>query len=312
MSSIQKRGDKWRVFVLVDGKRHSKTFRLKKEAMEWANTQEEDGVLENHTFKDLIVKYRVVAATHKGWESELGKLNKIQEKATFLDLPLEYVTKGMITAWRDARALEVKANTVNRELIILNTMFNLAVNEWGWMRTNPASSVSPPKLPPPRRRGLAQDEIDAIVAALNAKLYGKPVAQMFLLSIETGMRLGEMTGLTWDRVREKFVILDVTKNGDQREVPLSAAAREIIAARRGIDPVRVFPMDSESASSTFIKAKKLTPYKDVRFHDARSEAVTRLSRKLQIMDLARVIGHRNLTSLLFYYKATAADLADTL
>lgn len=312
MSSIQKRGDKWRVFVLVDGKRHSKTFRLKKEAMEWANTQEEDGVLEQHTFKDLIVKYRVVAATHKGWESETGKLNKIQEKATFLELPLEYVTKGMITAWRDARALEVKANTVNRELIILNTMFNLAVNEWGWMRTNPASSVAPPKLPPPRRRGLAQDEIDAICAALNAKLYGKPVAQMFLLSIETGLRLGEMTGLTWDRVREKFVILDVTKNGDQREVPLSAAAREIIVARRGIDPVRVFPMDSESASSTFIKAKKLTPYKDVRFHDARSEAVTRLSRKLQIMDLARVIGHRNLTSLLFYYKATAADLADTL
>ena len=312
MSSIQKRGDKWRVFVLVDGKRHSKTFRLKKEAMEWGNTQEEDGVLEQHTFKDLIVKYRVIASTHKGWESETGKLNKIQGKVTFLDLPLEYVTKGMITAWRDARALEVKPNTVNRELIIINTMFNLAINEWGWLRTNPALSVSPPKLPPPRRRGLAQAEIEAIVAALNAKLYGKPVAQMFMLSIETGMRLGEMTGLTWDRVMEKFVVLDVTKNGDRREVPLSATARVIIAERRGIDPVRVFPIDSESASSTFIKAKKLTPYKDVRFHDARSEAVTRLSRKLSIMDLARVIGHRNLGSLLFYYKATAEALADTL
>ena len=43
MSSIQKRGDKWRAFVLIDGKRESQTFRLKKEAVAWATEREESG-----------------------------------------------------------------------------------------------------------------------------------------------------------------------------------------------------------------------------------------------------------------------------
>ena len=49
-----------------------------------------------------------------------------------------------------------------------------------------------------------------------------------------------------------------------------------------------------------------------RFHDARGEAITRLSRKLDVLELARVVGHRNLSSLLHYYKASAAEIAKKL
>ena len=308
MSSIQKRGDKWRAFVLVDGKRYSKTFKLKKEAMEWSNTQEEDGVLAKHTFRDLIAKYRPKITS----KPDLCRLRKIEEKATFCDLPLEYLTRQMLSAWRDARIREVGAASVGREFSGIKVMLTHAVVELGWIRTNPAVRVPMPEPPPPRHRGVSQKEIDDITEKLNAKPFSAVVAQMFLLSIETGMRMGEMTGLTWDRVREKYVILDKTKNGDKREVPLSKRAREIIEGRRNLDPVKVFHIAPNLASATFYNAKKLTPHKDVNFHDARSEAVTRLSKKLSIMDLARVIGHRNLSSLLFYYKATAEDLADTL
>jgi len=47
-----------------------------------------------------------------------------------------------------------------------------------------------------------------------------------ILAIETGMRLGEIGGLTWDRVdlAAGVVRLDLTKNGERRTVPLSDKA----------------------------------------------------------------------------------------
>lgn len=312
MASIHKRGDKWRAFVLVDGKRLSKTFRLKKEAIDWANEQEQEGLIERHTFKDLIEKYRPIAASHRGSQSELGKINQIERSVTFIDLPLEYVNRQMILGYRDARLQKVTASTVNREMSVLSTMFKLAVYELNWVRKNPMEGIKRPQLPAPRRRGISQTEIDDLVKALEARQYGKPVSQMFQLSIETGMRMGEMLNLTWDRVMDKFVILDITKNGDRRQVPLSLRAREIIKERRGIDDVKVFPMSPQFATTTFIRAKAKTPHKDVRFHDARSEAVTRLSKKLDVMQLAKIIGHRNPASLMFYYSESAESIADRL
>jgi integrase len=121
-----------------------------------------------------------------------------------------------------------------------------------------------------------------------------------------------MTTLTWDRVFEKYLVLAATKNGDRREVPLSGRAREILKTREGIDDKQVFPVDSQLATMRFSTAKNRTPFKDVRFHDARSEAVTRLSRKLDVMQLAKMIGHRDLKSLMFYYAESSDSLADRL
>ena len=47
---------------------------------------------------------------------------------------------------------------------------------------------------------------------------------------------------------------------------------------------------------------------DLHFHDTRHEACTRLARKLEVLDLARMIGHKDLRSLMIYYNATASEL----
>ena len=51
---------------------------------------------------------------------------------------------------------------------------------------------------------------------------------------------------------------------------------------------------------------------DLHFHDTRYEAVTRLSKKLEVLELARVIGHNDIKSLMIYYNATIDELADKL
>ena len=62
---------------------------------------------------------------------------------------------------------------------------------------------------------------------------------------------------------------------------------------------------SEQASTLFRKGCAKTDIDNLRFHDTRHEALTRLTQKLEVLDLARMIGHRNPRSLMVYYNATA-------
>lgn len=307
MANIDKRGDKWRAEVCIERKRKAKTFPTKREAVAWANDQEAQGYLPSKTLADAIERYKPVAEKHKGSQSELSRLNQIASD-DLAKIQLERITSAKIADYRDRRLLAVAPVSVRRELIILSSLFELAKNEWQWIRENPLKTVKKPIPAPARRRGVAQVEIDTICEKLSTMRVGPQVADMFLLSIETGMRLGELLSLRWDGVGEKYATLQETKNGDIRRVPLSEKAREIVSRRKDIDPDSVFTLSQHVASQTFRRAT----INGVHFHDARSEAITRLSKKLDVMQLAKMIGHRDLKSLMFYYAEKPEDIADRL
>jgi integrase len=306
VANIARYGDKWRAEVCVDRKRKAKSFATKREAVAWANELEQSGVRPSKTLRDAIARYRPIVEAHKGWQSELSRLDHLDK--VLGDLLLERITPARLAEYRDKRLAKVSASSVRRELIILSALFEVAVREWQWLAANPLKSVAKPTPATARRRGISQAEIDAVIANLSPMTSGKQVAAMFLLSLETGMRLGEIVAMRWGDVAEKSVILPMTKNGDRRSVPLSLKAREIIAQRRGLDDDSVFTLTVAQASKAFQRASVA----GVHFHDARSEAVTRLSRKLSIMDLARMIGHRDPRSLMFYYSESAESIADRL
>ncbi len=49
------------------------------------------------------------------------------------------------------------------------------------------------------------------------------------------------------------------------------------------------------------------------FHDARAEALTRLSRRMDVLTLSRISGHSDLSILSnTYYRESAADIAARL
>jgi integrase len=311
VAHISKYGDKWRAEVCVERKRRAKTFKTKRDATAWANEQESDGILARHTLRDALTDYEAVARSHKGSQAELSRLKSLATMKC-VDLPLEFITPAMIAAWRDARLKEVAPVSVRREMIVLGAMLKLAIREWGWLRSSPLDGVVKPPTSKPRRRGISQGEIDAICAELATMRVGPQVAQMFLLSIETGMRLSELLALRWPDVAEKYCILHDSKNKDSRQIPLSIKAREIVAQRRQIDPVSVFTLTPHVASKTFQRARTEAKCHGVHFHDARSEAITRLSKKLDVLQLAKMIGHRDIKSLMFYYAESAESMADRL
>lgn len=93
--------------------------------------------------------------------------------------------------------------------------------------------------------------------------------------------------------------------------PASAGA-QIIRRRRALDG-RLFHVGATSLDVTFRRARDADPaLPRVHFHDARATAITRLSKRLDPLELARMVGHSDLRSLLVYYRPAASEIAERL
>jgi len=321
MATITQRGKRWRAQVRRDGRSLSATFATKGEARQWAQRQEVfvdevgAGKATGKTLGEAFDRYMSdVSPTKKGERWEVIRLTSLADD-DLAAVPFNRLTALHLSAWRDSRLLRVSAATVNRELNLISAVINHAIREWQWAQRNPISEIKRPRNPRPRDRRVSDAEIDAICAALNfagvvvTKRHELAVA--FKLAVETGMRKGELLGLRWEDVGTAAVTLTDTKNGDKRQVPLSSVARALFALlpKHG---ERCFTVSLESADAIFRRAVREAGISGLHFHDSRHEAVTRLAGKLSILELARMIGHRDLKSLQIYYNATAEELAAKL
>lgn len=319
MASIYRHGKGWRAQVYVNGVRESDTFRTKQEAAAWALAREAElsgARLPDKTVGDAMTRFAEdVAPSRRG-----GRWEAIRLKSLGLDTlagrPLAKLTGPDIATWRDARLLEVAPATVAREMALIRTVLETARKDWGWLRDKPMAEVRVPRSPTSRKRRISQDEIDRVTLACGLDADKADTALnrtglAFLFALETAMRAGEILGLQWADIGEKSVTLPRTKNGDTRKVPLSPRAREILAVLpRGDSPA--FDLHAGTRDALWRKAVKAAEIPDLHFHDSRAEAIWRLSKKLEVLELARVIGHRDIRSLMIYYQIDADELADRL
>lgn len=301
MASYRKIGDKWRVELYVNGQRKSQRFNTKGAAQAWAQREEEamrDGVLgTRHTLADALDRYAAeISPKKRGERHEVLRLKAIKRLPVSHRL-ISNVTATHIAEWRDMRLQDVTAGSVRREMGLLRSVFDIARREWKWIYKNPMDDVKKPPSPPHRDRIITDDEI----AALTEKLNGQYRAA-FLLALETGMRVKELCDIREQDIHEKFVTLHNTKNGTKRDVPLSTRAREL---------VQVFDTTPANLSAVFYKAKKELKI-DCTFHDTRHTACTRLAQKLSPLELARMLGHKDLKTTMIYYNEGADAIADKL
>lgn len=320
MASYRKRGRTWRAELYVDGKRESQSFLTKAEAVAWATQREAELVgadIPDKLLQEALRRYgREVSPKHKGERWELARL-RLLERDKIAGIKLAKLKAADLAEWRDRRLQEVQVASVAREMNLLKSVLEIARKEWGWIRVNVIRDVGRPMQPPSRRRRISPDEVERLQFALglDAGLCAETATQRtglaFLFALETAMRSGEIVGMRWADVRPKSVRLPATKNGDIREVPLSPRAREILSVLpKGDGPV--FGLTDQLRDALFRKARDRCEIEDLHFHDSRAEAIWRLSKKLDVMELARVIGHRDLRSLMIYYATCADELADRL
>ena len=319
MASIRKDRGKWRAEVYRRGNRRSKSFATKQEARDWAARQEYEmdnsgAIAARMTFGEVLARYvEEVSPGKRGYRWEAVKVERLKRDPIW-NVRLGDLGAADFTAWRDNRLREVSAATVLREMNFLSAVLTTARRDWGLINANPISDVRRPKPPPPRDRLPTPDEFERLAIAAGDDL-GQARARAyhaFLFACETAMRAGEICSLTWDRLDldKRVARLDRTKNGTARDVPLSTAAVDLIRALPQNDPV--FGLSASLCDASFRKLKTLAGVEGLTFHDSRHLAITRLSRKLDVLALARVVGHKNISQLMTYYNEGAEDLAKRL
>lgn len=165
--------------------------------------------------------------------------------------------------------------------------------------------------------------------------YPKAHRALFILAVESAMRLSEMYTLQEDQVDldKRTVFLDKTKNGDKRQVPLSSVALALLRdhlAEREIPAAHpqelVFPWWNGDASpkvrartSDYLSKR----YDDIfgqagcaglKFHDLRHEAVSRLFEKTTLSEsqIMKISGHKSHRMMMRYANLRGSDLAAAL
>jgi len=325
MASFKKSTSGWRAQIERLGIRKSKTFPTKAAAQAWATKEEAAilagarGEIPHHSLREALDRYaREVSPSKRGVRWEIIRLASFARTMPFADQWLHRITPNDIGQWRDLRLVVVKRSSVRRDFNLLKAVFNRAIKEWRWLESSPMRDVAMPDDEKPRTRRIHWREVLAICRALGYKdgeveTKSQEVALAFLLSLRTAMRAGEILSLsdtTVDLERRVAMLCD-TKNGDDRTVPLTKRAARLLRSVSGRG--KLFSVNNATRDALFRRACRKAGVLDLHFHDARAEALTRLSRRVDVMTLARISGHRDLKILMqTYYRETAEQIAARL
>lgn len=339
MASITKHKDGFRAFVLVGGKRTSKIFGTKREASAWAAAEETAArerknlpESELHTLREMLERYsREVSPKKKGTRHEQLRIAAFLRTFPVLsDKRLADVKTPDLAAWRDARMAgfigpdgkrvpAVSSASVLRDIAWLSNAFTVAKHEWHWIEHKPFDGLRPPMSPAPRDRRVMPSEVRRICRRLGYVTGRAPetkqqeVALAFLVGLRSAMRAGEILSLgkrNLDLVRRLATVEHKTQHitGKPRIVPLTKKAARLL--KPVADRTKCFTVSSASLDALFRKARNQLMIEDLHFHDSRAEALTRFSRKMDVMTLAKISGHKDLSILQnTYYRESAADIA---
>ncbi|MGD1326046.1 site-specific integrase [Pandoraea pnomenusa] len=329
---------------------NAKTFRLKKDAEDWARRTEDEMVRglyvqrapsERLTFEKAMARYLADVTPTKRPQTQAGERKRsIPLIAFFGKYSLAAITPDMVAQYRDRRLagegrvdsqgnpIPRATNTVRLELALLGHLFTVALKEWGLgLGSNPVMNVRRPSPGPGRNRRLDNDESARLLSAVDG--HSNPMLGWIVrIALETGMRSSEIVTLRCGQVDvgRRLVRLVETKNTMPRTIPLTTEATALFEAALG-NPLRPKGVDliffgepgkdgvrrPYNFNKVWMQIKNSAGCSDFRFHDLRHEAVSRLVEVgLSDQEVAAISGHKSMQMLRRYTHLRAEDLVTKL
>ncbi len=242
---------------------------------------------------------------------------------------LAQLSPERIAEYRDEHLAEGKSpNTVRLEMALLGHLYTTAIREWGLgLMYNPVANVRRPSPGQGRDRRLSWSELRRMLKACDA--HSNPMLDWVVrIALYTAMRQGEILSLTHDQVdlQRRILRLSDTTNGSARTVPLSRRAVAVFRAAlnnpaRPRDSDLIFPGEPGrdgmrrpyQIHKVWADALKRAGVANLRFHDLRHEAVSRLVEMgLSDQEVAAISGHKSMQMLRRYMHLRAEDLVERL
>jgi integrase len=319
MAQITKRAaGQWRARVRRKGyPDQSRTFGSRAEAEAWARLIESDidrGAWmprtegERTTLGELLARYRIeISPSKKGSAQEIYRL-MMMERMPIAGRILATLRSSDFATLRDARLKTVAAGTVDRDLSTISAVINVARREWGFESiANPIENIKRPKLPQHRNRRITQAEEALLLES------APPILRaVIIILLETAMRAGELVNAKREHLdlASRTLRLPDTKSGKSRTVPLSMRAVSAIRSLPARIDGRLLPYKKTvHLSQQFIYCRKRCAISDLKLHDLRHEALSRLAEKgWSAAELMALSGHSGLGMLSRYVHVTAEHL----
>ena len=227
------------------------------------------------------------------------------------DSPLSEITAQRIAQYdrhRLAQASRLKRPispaSVNRELAVLRHLLRLA-EEWGYIQKVPKIRLA--KESEGRLRFLSEEEAKRLLTACKDSR-NPHLKTIVTMALHTGMRRGEIMGLTWDRAdfARGVLLLDKTKSGRRREVPMNRAVYDALSSlpskeREGLVFRRSNGVAWGKIRTAFDGACAKAKIEDFRFHDLRHTCASWLvMRARSLKEVQELLGHRTFAMTLRY------------
>jgi integrase len=320
MAHVEKRGEKrWRArYRGPDGRERSRTFERKVDADRWLDTIRGD-LSRGDWIDPELARRTTVEALGQAWmraqpwrastRARQASMWRNHIEPTLGHMPIGAVRTSTVQALAKSLAADLADSTVASVIGLLSSVFAAAVQD-GLVRANPVTAVKLPTKDGVMRVPLTAGQVDAIREAIDKRL-----ELAVELGAATGLRQGEMFGLTWDRVvwlrRELRIDRQmVTSVGGKpsfgpvktprsvRTVPLTDELVERLSmARASAAGDLVFSIDGRpwrrnTAADTFRAAAAKAKVSARGWHDLRHYAASVLIREgLSVTAVAATLGH---------------------
>lgn len=317
-----KRGLRYQYSLQVAGHQERKTFETKEEAE--AALQDRQREIREGRITGVIDKpFGAVADEYLAYKRAKGKRSVDKDKERLAGMRAFFGKETKTTAITGARIAQYEQHrattpnerlkrpvgpaTINRELAILRCLLRLA-KRWGYVREVPRFELA--KESRGRLRYLEREEatrlLDACRESGNRFLHA-----IVTVALHTGMRFGEIMGLTWDRVHfsRGVLVLVETKGGEPRDVPMDEAVYTALSALRaaaGPGPAGLVFCKADGTSwgsvrTAFAAALKRAKITSFRFHDLRHTCASWLVMDgASLMEVKELLGHKTLAMTLRY------------
>jgi len=285
--------------------RDAEALLIKRKQMVKEGKQPEVKRIANYTFNELAEQYLEWAKRQRSFRSKRGFVKQLLE--AFGHLPLRRFNTMLLEQYQTERLQKGnKPATANCLLSTLKHMFTKAV-EWDMVEEEVLKRIRKVKFLEDnnkRLRYLSKEECQDLINACDKHL--RPIV---VTALNTGMRKSEILNLRWDNVDLKhgFILLDRTKNGERREIPINDTLRTTLDGLiRHLDTPYVFydPATGkpyQDIKRSFNSALRRAGIRDFHFHDLRHTFASHLVMAgVDLTTVKELLGHKTLTMTLRY------------
>ncbi|MDP3637299.1 MAG: site-specific integrase [Azonexus sp.] len=324
MASVIERSGKWQAKVRRNGQQATQSFTRKTDAEAWSRKIE--GEMERGEWHDLgeadkttlaaaLDRYQLSKTVNKKSHKRESARIKALKNQPLAKKHLSKIRSADIAKFRDdERARGMAENSIRLDLALLSHAFKTAATEWQMSGlSNPVRQIERPRVGAGRERRLLNGEEARLLDAIKKAMPRTVGAQaLVVLAIETGMRQSEILGLSRSDIVGRITYLRDTKNGTPRAVPLSRRAIEAINGLPDRPDGKLFDVTQDRLVRAFSRACKDSGIENLRYHDLRHEAASRLAALYQAHELAKIFGWKTIQMAMRYYHPDVNDFVARL